>query len=233
MTSPHHLPGAPGRDATAGAPGCVPEPSAPVPTVAGPDRPGLVLRPAGPEDVPEILAMIRELAEYERSAHEVEATEELIAALLFGGTTPAGGPAAFCHVVEVEPGAAAGAEVRPHLAAFALWFLNTSTWTGRHGIYLEDLYVRPQHRGLGLGRRLMSELARICLDRGYARLEWWVLDWNEPALDFYDSLGAQPMDEWTVHRMTGAALQALAGDPLRPRLPREGSATVESHHRLT
>lgn len=233
MTSPHHLPGAPGRDATAGAPGCVPEPSAPVPTVAGPDRPGLVLRPAGPEDVPEILAMIRELAEYERSAHEVEANEELIAALLFGGTTPAGGPAAFCHVVEVEPGAAAGAEVRPHLAAFALWFLNTSTWTGRHGIYLEDLYVRPQHRGLGLGRRLMSELARICLDRGYARLEWWVLDWNEPALDFYDSLGAQPMDEWTVHRMTGAALQALAGDPLRPRLPHEGSATVGSHHRLT
>lgn len=233
MTSPHHLPGAPGRDATAGAPGCVPEPSAPVPTVAGPDRPGLVLRPAGPEDVPEILAMIRELAEYERSAHEVEANEELIAALLFGGTTPAGGPAAFCHVVEVDPGAAAGAEVRPHLAAFALWFLNTSTWTGRHGIYLEDLYVRPQHRGLGLGRRLMSELARICLDRGYARLEWWVLDWNEPALDFYDSLGAQPMDEWTVHRMTGAALQALAGDPLRPRLPHEGSATVGSHHRLT
>ncbi len=233
MTSPHHLPGAPGRDATAGAPGCVPEPSAPVPTVAGPDRPGLVLRPAGPEDVPEILAMIRELAEYERSAHEVAANEELIAALLFGGSTPAGGPAAFCHVVEVEPGAAAGAEVRPHLAAFALWFLNTSTWTGRHGIYLEDLYVRPQHRGLGLGRRLMSELARICLDRGYARLEWWVLDWNEPALDFYDSLGAQPMDEWTVHRMTGAALQALAGDPLRPRLPHEGSATVGSHHRLT
>ena len=108
----------------------------------------------------------------------------------------------------------------PRLAAFALWFLNTSTWTGRHGIYLEDLYVRPQHRGLGLGRRLMSELARICLDRGYARLEWWVLDWNEPAIDFYDRLGAQPMDEWTVHRMTGAALQALAGDPPRPRPPR-------------
>ncbi len=221
MTSPHHLPGAPGRDAAAGAPGSVRGPGGRAPTVPKPDRPGIVARPAGPEDVPEILAMVRDLAEYERSAHEVEATEELIAALLFGGNTPSGAPAAFCHVVEVDPGAAAGAGDTPHLAAFALWFLNTSTWTGRHGIYLEDLYVRPQHRGFGLGRRLMSELARICLDQGYARLEWWVLDWNAPAIDFYHSLGAQPMDGWTVHRMTGAALQALAEDPPGPRLPRE------------
>lgn len=221
MTSPHHLPGAPGRDAAAGAPGSVPGPSAPAPTVGEPDRPGVVLRPAGPADVPEILAMVRELAEFERSAHEVEATEELIAALLFGGNTPAGAAAAFCHVVEVDPGAAPGAGETPHLAALALWFLNTSTWTGRHGIYLEDLYVRPQHRGVGLGRRLMSELAGICRDQGYTRLEWSVLDWNQPAIDFYDSLGAQPMDEWTVHRMTGASLQALADDPPRPPPPRE------------
>jgi len=180
-----------------------------------------VLRPAGPADVPEILAMVRELAEYERSAHEVAATEELIAALLFSGNTPAGAPAAFCHVVEVDPGAAQGTGQPQHLAAFALWFLNTSTWTGRHGIYLEDLYVRPQYRGAGLGRSLMSELARVCLTQGYARLEWSVLDWNQPAINFYDSLGAQPMEEWTVHRMTGAALQALADDPPRSQPPGE------------
>jgi len=221
VTSPHHLPGAPGRDAAAGAPGSVPGASAPAPTAPEPDRPGVVLRPAGPADVPEIMAMVRELAEFERSAHEVEATEELIAALLFGGNTPAGAAAAFCHVVEVDPGAAPAAGETPHLAALALWFLNTSTWTGRHGIYLEDLYVRPQHRGVGLGRRLMSELAGICRDQGYTRLEWSVLDWNQPAIDFYDSLGAQPMDEWTVHRMTGASLQALADDPPRPPPPRE------------
>ncbi len=94
--------------------------------------------------------------------------------------------------------------------ASPLWFLNASTWRGQHGIYLEDLYVRPAFRGLGLGRALMAELARICIERGYPRLEWWVLDWNTPAIDFYRSLGAQPMDEWTVHRITGAELERLA-----------------------
>jgi GNAT superfamily N-acetyltransferase len=92
----------------------------------------------------------------------------------------------------------------------ALWVLNASTWMGRHGIYLEDLYVRPGYRGLGLGQALMAELARICVDRGYARLEWWVLDWNTPAIEFYSALGAKSMDDWTVNRITGTHLERLA-----------------------
>lgn len=148
--------------------------------------------------------MVHELADYERSAHEVRATEELLTDLLFGTNTPSGAPAAHCHV------APASTETGPRLAGMALWFLNSSTWMGRHGIYLEDLYVRPAFRGLGLGQSLMAELARICLDRGYARLEWSVLDWNTPAIDFYRSLGAQEMDEWTVHRITGTELEHLA-----------------------
>jgi GNAT superfamily N-acetyltransferase len=170
------------------------------------------IRPATPEDVPEILAMIRELAEYEQAAHEVETTEKQLTALLFGGiadgvaaTTPSGAPAAYAHVVD-HPDADAGTR----LGAFALWFLNTSTWTGTHGVYLEDLYVRPALRGTGYGKRLLATLAQVCLDRGYRRLEWWVLDWNEPALGFYRSIGAEPMDEWTVHRVTGTALDDLA-----------------------
>jgi GNAT superfamily N-acetyltransferase len=110
-------------------------------------------------------------------------------------------PAVFAHVAEHE-GAVAG---------FALWFVNYSTWTGRHGIYLEDLYVSPELRGHGYGRALLAELARICVERGYGRLDWSVLDWNEPAIGFYESLGAVAMDEWTVHRMTGPALHALTG----------------------
>jgi GNAT superfamily N-acetyltransferase len=104
------------------------------------------------------------------------------------------------------------------LGAFALWFLNVSTWTGTHGVYLEDLYVRPELRGSGYGRRLLQTLAQLCQDRGYRRLEWWVLDWNEPALGFYRNLGALPMDEWTVHRVTGDDLAALAAgaDPAAP-----------------
>ena len=168
------------------------------------------IRPALPEDVPEILAMIRELADYERSLDEVEATAEQLTALLFGGlvdgvasTTPSGAPAAYAHVVD-HPDAGT------RLGGFALWFLNTSTWTGTHGVYLEDLYVRPGLRGTGYGKRLLSALAQVCLERGYRRLEWWVLDWNEPALGFYRSIGAAPMDEWTVHRVTGTDLDALA-----------------------
>jgi GNAT superfamily N-acetyltransferase len=164
--------------------------------------------------VPEILAMIRELADYERSAHEVETTPEQLTSLLFGGvvdgvpaSTPSGAPAAYAHVVE-HPGPDAGTA----LGGFALWFLNTSTWTGTHGIYLEDLYVRPQLRGHGYGKRLLAGLAQVCVERGYRRLEWWVLDWNEPALGFYQSIGARPMDEWTVQRVTGEALEALAAD---------------------
>ncbi len=199
MTSATDPPGAPGRDAVTGAPG-LPGPASPPPPTAA-----ALIRPARPEDIPEILAMVRELAEYERSAHEVLATEPMLAELLFGGNTPSGTPAAHCHVAQAPAGHPDGP-----LAGMALWFLNASTWMGRHGIYLEDLYVRPAFRGLGIGQALMSQLARICVDRGYPRLEWWVLDWNTPAIDFYRSLGAQPMDEWTVHRITGTDLEHLA-----------------------
>lgn len=238
MTSPHQLPGAPGRDAATGAPGSIPQETVPDATVSEPvlpdaEHPAMVLRPALPDDVPEILAMVRELAEYERSAHKVVATDELVAGLLFGDNTPAGAPAAFCHVIETAPGADPGAGEDTCLVALALWFLNTSTWTGQHGIYLEDLYVRPQHRGLGVGRMLMSELARICTDRGYIRLEWSVLDWNEPAIEFYRGLGAQAMDEWTVHRLAGPALATLAQDAPGPRRARDRSAAVRPRHRIT
>ena len=145
--------------------------------------------------------MIRELADYERALCEVKATEEQLSAALFGPHA-----AVFSLVAEPSEGDVSGDE----LAGFALWFLNFSTWLGRHGIYLEDLYVRPQHRGAGHGRALLGELARLCVERGYGRLEWWVLDWNEPAQTFYRSVGAVPMDEWTVHRLQGVALNAAA-----------------------
>ena len=161
-------------------------------------------RPARPEDVAEILRLVRELAEYERSLPEVVATAEDLTDLLFGTNTPSGTPAAHCHVIDADAGSG-------RLAAMALWFLNASTWVGRHGIYLEDLYVSPEYRGHGYGRALMATLARICAERGYARLEWWVLDWNSPALEFYSTLGAVPMDQWTVHRISDDALRALAG----------------------
>ena len=207
MTSPEPLPGAPGRDAVTGAPGAISGPES-----SGPESSGTessehgdqrdVIRPARPEDLPEILAMVRELAEYERSAHEVLATEEQLASLLFGTNTPSGVPAAYCHIAlsPTDDGAPAG---------MALWFLNASTWTGRHGIYLEDLYVRPAFRGLGLGQALMAELARICVDREYARLEWWVLDWNVSAQGFYADLGARRMAEWEPWRLDGDALVRL------------------------
>jgi GNAT superfamily N-acetyltransferase len=154
-----------------------------------------MIRPARPDDVPAIYQLIRDLAEYERSLPEVTATLADLHVSLFGPD-----PAVFAHVAEHEG----------EVAGFALWFLNYSTWTGRHGIYLEDLYVRPDLRGSGYGRHLLAELAALCLERGYARLEWWVLDWNESARGFYDKLGATRMDEWTVHRLAGAALAALA-----------------------
>jgi GNAT superfamily N-acetyltransferase len=139
--------------------------------------------------------LVRELAEYERALHEVEATEELLHAALFGPD-----PRAYALIAEHD-GVVAG---------FAVWFVTFSTWLGRHGIYLEDLFVRPELRGLGYGRRLMQELARICVANGYGRLEWAVLDWNQPAIRFYRSLGAEPQDEWTVHRIRGEALTRLA-----------------------
>ena len=152
------------------------------------------IRPALPSDVPEVLAMIRELAAYEREPDAVVATEAGLSAALFA---PA--PAVFCHLAGVH-GATAG---------MALWFLNFSTWLGGHGIYLEDLFVRPSHRGLGLGRALLTTLTSLANARGYGRVEWSVLDWNEPAQGFYRSLGAEPMDEWTVWRLTDDALRGL------------------------
>jgi GNAT superfamily N-acetyltransferase len=158
-----------------------------------------VIRPARPGDVAAIYRLVRELAEYERSLEQVVASQDDLRRALFGER-----PAVFAHVAEHD-GAVAG---------FALWFLNYSTWTGRHGIYLEDLYVTPELRGHGYGRALLAELARICVERGYARFEWAVLDWNAPAIGFYRALGAAAMDEWTVQRLAGPALDALAGrDP--------------------
>lgn len=156
------------------------------------------IRRAEPRDVPEILQMVRDLAEYEKALHEAISTEEQFEAALFG---PA--PSVFAHVVEHESDGR-------RLGGFALWFLNFSTWLGVNGLYLEDLYVRPQLRGSGYGKALLATLARECIDNGYGRFEWWVLDWNEPALGFYRSIGAVPMDEWTVHRVTGDALRRLA-----------------------
>jgi GNAT superfamily N-acetyltransferase len=154
-----------------------------------------VVRPARPEDVPAILGLVRDLAEYERALHEVRATEADLQQALF-----ADGASVHAHVVEVDEG----------VVGFALWFRNFSTWLGTHGIYLEDLYVRPDQRGRGLGRRLLQELAAVCVAHGYGRLEWSCLDWNAPARGFYASLGAEPMEEWTVHRLTGDALRRVA-----------------------
>ncbi len=153
-----------------------------------------VVRPATPEDVPELVAMIRELAEYERSLPEVEATEAHLHRTLF-----AEAPAVFGHVLEVDG----------EVAGMAIWFLNYSTWLGSHSLYLEDLYVRPAHRGSGAGRLLLQTLAAICVQRGYRRLEWWVLDWN-PARGFYDALGAEALTEWVPYRVSGEALARLA-----------------------
>ncbi len=153
------------------------------------------IRRIEPGDVPAVVAMVHDLAAYERAPEQCQLTTEQLTPALFG---PA--PALFGHVAELADGT---------LAGFALWFLNFSTWRGTHGIYLEDLYVTPAARGSGAGRALLATLASICADRGYSRLEWWVLDWNSPALGFYRSLGAEPMDEWTVWRLTGDALARL------------------------
>ncbi len=153
-----------------------------------------MIRAATAADVSAILALVHELAEYERAADAVEATEEQLHDVHFGER-----PAAFCDVAEVDG----------EVVGFAVWFLNFSTWLGRHGIYLEDLYVRPAQRRSGIGRELLQTLAARCVERGYGRLEWSVLDWNEPALHFYRTLGAEAMDEWTVHRLTGDALARL------------------------
>ena len=155
------------------------------------------VRPAVAADVPVILRLVRELAEYEKALHEVEATPEQLAEALF----PAGRePAAFAHVAEVDG----------EVVGCAIWFLSFSTWTGTHGIWLEDLYVTPAQRGSGLGQELLRTLAATCVERGYHRLEWWVLDWNTPSIGFYESIGAVAQDEWTRFRLDGTALEAHA-----------------------
>jgi GNAT superfamily N-acetyltransferase len=157
--------------------------------------PRLSTRPARPADVPLILALIKELAEYERLTHEVVATEESLHEHLFGPR-----PAAESLIGEVD-GQPAG---------FALFFTTFSTFLARPGLYLEDLFVRPAHRGVGLGTALLRRLATVAVERRCGRLEWSVLDWNEPAIGFYTRLGAKPMNEWTVYRLTGPALATLA-----------------------
>jgi GNAT superfamily N-acetyltransferase len=157
----------------------------------------MTVRSATADDVPTILRFVRELATYEREPEAVVATEAMLREALFGVA-----PAAEALIADAD-----GAPV-----GFALFFHNFSTWTGRRGIYLEDLYVTPAARGTGAGKALLRRLARLAVERDCARLEWAVLDWNAPAIGFYDALGAASMDEWTVRRVTGDALAALAGE---------------------
>jgi GNAT superfamily N-acetyltransferase len=155
----------------------------------------LLIRRARPDEAGLVLSLVRELADYEKLLHEVEATEAMIDAALFGAD-----PRLFCDI----------AEWNGEVAGFAVWFINFSTFSGRSGIYLEDLFVRPALRGKGIGKALLSHLAKQCVTNGWARLQWSVLDWNTPSIEFYKSLGAVLMDEWTVCRVNGAALTALA-----------------------
>jgi GNAT superfamily N-acetyltransferase len=155
----------------------------------------LAIRPAAPADAALIYGFIRELADYEKLLDQVEASQADIERVLFGPN-----PRAFCDIAE-QDGTAVG---------FALWFYNLSTFAGRHGIWLEDLYVRPQARGRGVGKALLAHLAQRCVAEGLARLEWSVLDWNTPAIGFYDSLGAETKTEWITRRLTGEALRRLA-----------------------
>ncbi|MFC0037490.1 GNAT family N-acetyltransferase [Actinomadura rayongensis] len=154
-----------------------------------------MIREATPDDVPLVLRLVHELAAYERAPHEVRATEDDLRAHLFG---PDAAASALIAERDGEP------------VGFAIWFRTFSTWLGRPGIHLEDLFVRPEARGGGHGRALLLELARIAVERGYGRVEWSVLDWNAPAIGFYEALGARPQDEWTVYRLTGDALRAAA-----------------------
>ena len=152
------------------------------------------IRSARVIDAPIILQLIKELADFERAPDAVEASEKDIVETIFADE-----PKVFCEVVEVDD----------EIAGLAIWFLNYSTWQGKHGIYLEDLYIRPQFRGRGFGKALLKHLAAICNERGYGRFQWWVLDWNESAIEFYRGLGAEAMDEWTVYRVSGKGLKEL------------------------
>ena len=154
-----------------------------------------MIRYARKEDAPRIHQLIKDLAEYEKAPLEAKATIQQIEETIFGDN-----PVAFCHVAEIDG----------QIVGIAIWFLNYSTWLGKAGLYLEDLFVKPEFRGKGLGLELMKTLARLCVERNYERFQWWVLDWNEPSIDFYKSIGAEAMDEWTVYRLSGNALKSFA-----------------------
>ena len=154
-----------------------------------------MIREAKMDDVEAIHQLIIELAIYEKEPESVIASVRDIRENLFGEN-----PVAFCHVAEVDG----------QVVGIAIWFLNYSTWLGKAGLYLEDLFVKPEFRGSGLGLKLMKTLAQLCVDRGYERFQWWVLDWNEPSINFYKSIGAEAMDEWTVYRLSGSALKSFA-----------------------
>jgi GNAT superfamily N-acetyltransferase len=154
-----------------------------------------MIRPATPNDLPLIAQLIRDLAEYEKLAHAVDFKEEELRQHLFGAR-----PCAEALIAE-EDGQGVG---------FALFFHNFSTFHGKPGVYLEDLFVRPEHRGKGHGKALLAKLAQLALERGCCRLEWAVLDWNKPSIDFYESLSAKPLSDWIIYRLTGEALGKLA-----------------------
>jgi len=154
-----------------------------------------MIREAKMDDVEAIHQLIIELAIYEKEPDAVIASVRDIRENLFGEN-----PVAFCHVAEVDG----------QVVGIAIWFLNYSTWLGKAGLYLEDLFIKPEFRGSGLGLKLMKTLAQLCVDRGYERFQWWVLDWNEPSINFYKSIGAEAMEEWTVYRLSGSALKSFA-----------------------
>lgn len=161
--------------------------------------PEIQIKSATIDDVPLILSFIRDLAEYEKLSHEVVATEEILRANLFGKKSYA--EVIIAYLEETPVG-------------FALFFHNFSTFLGKPGIYLEDLFVKPSARGQGIGEKMLAYLAHLAKERNCGRLEWWALDWNEPAINFYKRLGAKPMDEWTVYRVTGKELDDLAASSL-------------------
>ena len=152
------------------------------------------IRPAQQDEVGIVLQLIHDLALYEKAPNEVEATEKELLETIFVDNARV-----FCDVVEVNG----------EIAGMAIWFLNYSTWQGKHGIYLEDLFIKPEFRGKGYGKSLLQHLAKVCDERGYGRFQWWVLDWNSPAIEFYKSLGAVAMDDWTVYRVSGDPLKKL------------------------
>jgi GNAT superfamily N-acetyltransferase len=154
----------------------------------------LKIRPAKREEVGEVLQLIQDLATYEKAPDQVEASRDDLLNTIFAKE-----PRVFCDLVEVDG----------QIAGMAIWFLNYSTWQAKHGIYLEDLYIKPEFRARGYGKALLKHLAQICDKEGYGRLQWWVLDWNSPAIEFYKSFGAEAMDEWTVYRTSGQALKDL------------------------